>query len=185
VVLKSQRLTLRDFREDDFEAVHAYATDLEVVRYMSWGPNSEVETREFLDRVHTQAVKDPRMVFELAVVNADSGGLIGGIGLHADGTQAMLGYCFARSAWGQGFATEAASRMARFGFESLGVHRIWAHCDSENAASIRVLEKLGMRREGCLRHECQIRGSWRDTLVFAILEDEWRATHEPGPSPEE
>ena len=86
----------------------------------------------------------------------------------------MLGYCFARAAWGQGYASEAAHLIVGFGFESLGIHRVWAECDSENAASLRVLDKLGMRREGLFMHNCQIRGEWRDTALYAILEDEWK-----------
>ena len=172
-MLKSERLTLREFHDNDFEAVHAYATDIDVVRYMDWGPNSEAETRDFLDRAQSHASANPRTGYELAVVQTATGGLIGGIGLHADGHKAMLGYCFARSAWGQGYATEAARLLLDFGFESLGIHRVWAGCDSENAASLRVLGKLGMRREGCLRHDCQIQGEWRDTILFAILDDEW------------
>ena len=153
-MLRSQRLLLRDFRDDDFKAVHAYATDLDVVRYMTWGPNSEAETREFLERAQSHIENEPRVGFELAVIRGEPEELIGGIGLHVDGSKAMLGYCFARSAWGQGFATEAARVLVDFGFRSQGLHRIWACCDPENAGSIRVLQKLGMRQEGHLKHDC-------------------------------
>jgi RimJ/RimL family protein N-acetyltransferase len=173
-VLKSERLVLRELLDSDFEAVHAYAADLDVVRYMEWGPNSEAETRQFLGCAQSHASKNPRIVFELAVVDTQTDRLIGSIGLHTKGTQAMLGFCFSRSAWGQGYATEAARLLVDFGFRSLGVHRIWAESDPENAASLRVLEKLGMRREGHFRHDCQVRGEWRDTVVYAILEDEWK-----------
>lgn len=172
-MLRSERLLLRDFHDDDFEAVHAYATELDVVRYMTWGPNSEAETRDFLKRAQSHIEVDPRVGFELAVIRQEPEGLIGGIGLHVDGPKAMLGYCFARSAWGQGYATEAARVMLALGFKSLGLHRIWACCDPENAGSIGVLRKLGMRQEGHLKDDCQIRGDWRDNLLFAILEDEW------------
>jgi RimJ/RimL family protein N-acetyltransferase len=87
----------------------------------------------------------------------------------------MLGYCFARSAWGKGYATEAARLIISHGFHSLGIHRIWARCDSENEASLRVLEKLGMRREGLAKHDCQIRGEWRNTYLYAVLVDEWES----------
>jgi RimJ/RimL family protein N-acetyltransferase len=172
-MLHSERLILRDFRDDDFEAVHAYATDLEVVRHTTWGPNSEAETRKFLKRAQSQVEVDPRITFEFAVVRAEEGDLIGGIGLHLDGRKAMLGYCLARSAWGLGYATEAARVITEFGFRSLGLHRIWACCDPENPGSIRVLQKIGMKLEGHLGHDCLIRGEWRDNLIFAILEDEW------------
>ena len=172
-MLRSDRLHLREFRDDDFEAVHAYATDLEVVRYMPWGPNSEADTRAFLKRAQGHDGVDPRVGFELAIVREDTGKLIGGIGLHVDGSSAMLGYCLARPDWGKGFATEAAGLLLGFGFESLGVHRTWAGCDSENGRSVRVLQKLGMTQEGHFRQNCQIRGEWRDTLVFAVLAHDW------------
>ena len=177
-MFRSDRLLLREFSDEDFQAVHAYASDPDIVRFMTWGPNSEAETREFLKRARTNAEADPRLQFGLAVVRHASGDLIGSIGLHVDGLNAMLGFCYARSAWGQGYATEAAQILLDFGFGSLGLHRIWADCDSENAVSVRVLQKLGMRQEGHLRGDCKIRGEWRDTLIFAILDNEWRITAE-------
>ena len=179
-MIQSERLTLREFQADDLDAVHSYGSDLEVVRYMPWGPNSEEETRDFLERAQSYAAADPRVGYELAVVQTSADRLIGGIGLDANDQQAMLGYCFARPAWGQGFATEAVRLILDFAFNTLDVHRVWAGCDSENAASARVLEKVGMRREGCFKHDYQIRGVWRDTLAFAILSDEWAALGGPG-----
>ncbi len=181
-MIQSKRLILREFETDDFEAVHSYAIDLEVVRYMPWGPNTEDETRAFLERAQSYATAEPRTGYELAVIETSADRLIGGIGLHATDQQATLGYCFARPAWGQGFATEASRLILGFGFKTLGVHRIWAGCDSENAASARVLEKVGMRREGYFKHDCQIRGVWRDTILFAILSDEWEALGHDGDS---
>ena len=177
-MFRSDRLLLREFSDEDFQAVHAYASDPDIVRFMTWGPNSEAETREFLKCAKTHAEANPRLQFGLAVVRHASGDLIGSIGLHVDGSNAMLGFCYARSAWGQGYATEAAQILLDFGFGSLGLHRIWADCDSENAVSVRVLQKLGMRQEGHLRGDCKIRGEWRDTLIFAILDNEWRITAE-------
>ena len=142
-MIQSERLTLREFRGDDFDAVHSYACDVEVVRYMPWGPNTEDETRTFLERAQSYASADPRTGYELAVVETSADRLIGGIGLDANDQQGVLGYCFARPAWGQGFATEAARLILDFGFETLGIHRVRAGCDSENAASLRVLEKIG------------------------------------------
>lgn len=173
LILKSKRLILREFEATDFAAVHTYATDPEVVRYMSWGPNTETETNEFLAHVVSQSSQTPRSLYDLAVVEMSSGRLVGGVGLHLDGPQAMLGYCYARSAWGQGYATEAAHLLVDYGFEQLVLHRVWARCDVENVASVKVLEKLGLRREGLLKEDCQIRGDWRDTLVYAVLKDEW------------
>ena len=172
-MLKSERLILRDFATSDFDAVHAYAVDSEVVRYMEWGPNTEDATRDFLARALKFSEESPRTIFELAVTEASTGKLVGGIGLHTSELQAMLGYCFSRAAWGHGYATEAAHLLVSYGFQSVGVHRVWARCDSENAASLRLLEKLGMRCEGLAKHDCQIRGVWRNTFTYAVLAGEW------------
>ena len=76
-----------------------------------------------------------------------------------------IGYCLNRSFWNQGFATEAAGMLVKFGFAELDLHRIIATCDAENTASSRVLEKIGMRWEGLLREEKWAKGRWRDSLV--------------------
>ena len=86
-----------------------------------------------------------------------------------------MGYELASPQWGQGYASEAARAMVRFGFEDLGLHRIWAECIADNRRSIRVLEKAGLQLEGRLRDKVYFKGRWWDTLLFAILEDAWRA----------
>jgi [ribosomal protein S5]-alanine N-acetyltransferase len=180
VLVEGERLFLREYRDDDFEAVHAFGSDPEVVEYLPWGPNTESDTRKFLARAHCYRASDPRWIFELAVVRRDEGEggggeLIGGIGLHKDGSNAVMAYSGSRSAWGQGYATEAAGLMLDLGFRELDLHRIWAVCDPENTPSASVLRRLGMRQEGHLREAVLIRGEWRDSLIFAILESEWRA----------
>lgn len=178
-MLSTGRLLLREIVDSDFGAVHAYATDPEVVQYMPWGPNTETETADFLERAQAAAAADPRVGYELAVVRRTDSRLLGAVGLHRDdpeGAVAGLGYCYDRAAWGHGYATEAARAMLRFGFEELGLHRVWAGCDPANLASARVLEKLGMTLEGQLREDAMIQGQWRDTLIFAVLSHEWTGT---------
>jgi RimJ/RimL family protein N-acetyltransferase len=77
--------------------------------------------------------------------------------------------------WNRGFATELTLALLKFGFTELKLHRITATCAPDNVASQRVLIKLGMKNEGCFRQDRQVRGRWRDSLLYAILEDEWRA----------
>jgi RimJ/RimL family protein N-acetyltransferase len=76
---------------------------------------------------------------------------------------------------GRGLATEAAEVVLRLGFEGLGLHRVIGRCDALNVASARLMERLGMRREAHLVHNEIFKGSWGDELVYAMLEDEWRA----------
>ena len=174
VTLTSERLVLREFVRDDFDEVHRYASDPEVVKFMPWGPNTRAETRRFIERnIQAQVVK-PRTSYELAITIDDE--LIGGCGLtiHSfSNKNAEIGYCLRRDMWGMGIATEAAGLLIRFGFGELGMHRIRALCDTGNHGSYRVMEKNGMQREEVLRDEKLIRGEWRDSYVYSILEDEW------------
>jgi ribosomal-protein-alanine N-acetyltransferase len=179
MILPTERLLLREIASTDFDAVHGYASDLEVVQYMTWGPNTEQDTHDFLEQSAAQSSTDPRMDYSFAVVRREDERMMGAAGLHmksADAHEGMLGYCYAREAWGHGYATEAARAMLTLGFDALGLHRVWAGCDPDNAGSIRVLEKLGMSLEGHFRDNVRIRGVLRDSLAFGILADEWTST---------
>ncbi len=173
--LETERLILREFEESDLQAIQEYASAPEVVRYMGWGPNTEKDTREFLQRAFDQRQKQPRSDYGLAVVLKAENRLIGsgGIYINPDHKEAELGYCFNRRFWGQGYATEAAKAFTAFGFEKLGLHRVYATCDPANVASVRVMQKIGMQREGHLREHRWIREKWRDSYLYAILEQEW------------
>ena len=174
--LETKRLILREFAADDFDAVHAYAANSEVCRFMPWGPNSESETRAFLSRVIEAQASEPRTCYDLAVALQKSERVIGGCGLtigSLEHRRAELGYCLNREYWNQGYATESARAMIDFGLRRLCLHRIYAHCDPDNPSSVRVLEKLGLRREGFLREHQFVKGHWRDAYLYAILEQEW------------
>ena len=105
--------------------------------------------------------------------------IIGCVGLTRGDAGVELGYWIAREHWGRGFATEAARAVLAFGFTHLGVHRVEAHCVAENTGSAHVLEKIGLQLEGHLRHKEFFKSRWWDTLVYAILEPEWRAAQAP------
>ncbi len=176
--LETSRLVLREFRERDWQDVHEYASDPEVVRYMDWGPNNESITRNFVRSAISQRDEEPRKDFEFAVILTDHDHrLVGGCGIHVshpERREGWIGYCFNKRFWGRGLGTEAAGALLRFGFGELGLHRVVATCDPRNVASIRVLEKIGMQQEGHFREHKLVRGEWCDSLWYAILEDEWK-----------
>lgn len=91
-----------------------------------------------------------------------------------DNREGWLGFCLNRHFWGKGYGTETANALLRFGFQQLDLHRIYATCDPSNNASAHVLEKIGMQREGHLREHKWAKGRWRDSLLYAILESEWK-----------
>ena len=94
---------------------------------------------------------------------------------------AEIGYDIARPLWGQGLATEAAAAVIAFGFEELGLARIQAVAGIRNTASWRVMEKLGMQREGVARINRPVEGEGADSVLYAVLSDEWQARERPGP----
>jgi RimJ/RimL family protein N-acetyltransferase len=176
VHLRTERLILREFEPDDWEALHAVESDPAVARYQSFAPRTPEESRAYVLGAITDASEIPRRTWDLAVVLAAADRLIGRCGLGVtdeDGEQAMVWYTIHPDAWGRGYATETARAVVGFGFRDLGFHRIWADCDPANVASWRVLEKIGMRREGWLRENARVKGEWVDSLIYAVLAREW------------
>jgi [ribosomal protein S5]-alanine N-acetyltransferase len=172
----TERLLLRDFQPDDFDAIHDYASDPEVARYMEWGPNTPADTQAFLDRAFMSQATWPRFDYGLVIERAADGKAIGSIGLHlrdAGNRTVEIGYCLNRACWRQGLVFEASHALIDLSFRTLDLHRVIATCDVRNAGSYGVMEKLGMRREGVLRQDRQIKGEWRDTYLYAVLAEEW------------
>lgn len=176
--LKSNRLLLRDFVEDDWLALHAIESLPEVARYQSFEPRTPEESRSYVLDGIAGAAEEPRLTYDLAVVLAEMDRLIGRVGLgitEPELREAVIWYTLHPDHWGQGYMTEAARAMVVHGFGDLGLHRIWADCDPRNPGSWRVLEKIGMRREGHLLENAWVKGEWVDSLIYAILDREWRA----------
>jgi ribosomal-protein-alanine N-acetyltransferase len=178
--IETPRLLLRDFTLDDVEALAACQADERFWRFYERVDDIETRAREHIELfVGWQAVQ-PRTHFQFAIVLKQDGSLIGDCGLRQHvqaryGGQAELGYELDPQHWGNGYATEAAQAMIAYGFETLNLHRVWATCRGENAPSWRLMERLGMRREGVFEKEARLDGRWVDTYLYALLEDEWRS----------
>jgi RimJ/RimL family protein N-acetyltransferase len=178
--LTTNRLTLREYVEQDWQAVFTYQSDPSYLQYYPWHNRTINDAQNFVQKLIFWQREKPRVKFQLAIVLSEQNQLIGSCGVRmkqANSRQAELGYEIDPSYWGQGYATEAAQKMLVFGFRELKLHRIWATCLLENVASTRVLEKLGLQREGHLREHRWMKGRWWDSLVYSILEQEWQAHH--------
>jgi RimJ/RimL family protein N-acetyltransferase len=177
LTLKSPRLLLRDFTLEDWQDVHAYGSQLEACRFQAWGPDTPEESRAYVEGVVALAQARPRTGFHLAVVFPPTGTVIGAGGLDIRSQRfrsGELSYIIHPAYWKRGFATEVAHTLLAFGFTSLNLHRISATCDPRNLASERVLQKLGMHYEGRMRETMLIRDGWRDSVLYSLLEHEWR-----------
>ena len=152
--IRTSRLVLREMEVDDFDSIHAYASDPDVCRYMSFGPNTPEETLAFIARSIDARTVEPRGDYNLLACLPD-GMVVGGCGI--DGTAGeekagYIGYLLRRDCWGQGYATAVANALVRFGFDCLGLQRVWSTCHAANAGSAHVMEKVGMLREATI-HE--------------------------------
>jgi RimJ/RimL family protein N-acetyltransferase len=115
----------------------------------------------------------------LAVEQQSGGRLIGEVSLiwrSVADQQAEIGYILHPEAHGAGYATESARALLAFGFEVVGLHRIYARCDARNIASARVMARLGMRQEAHLHEHAYNKGRWDEELICAILDRDWPAT---------
>ncbi len=174
--LRTARLLLREFVADDWPALHAVESLPEVARYQDFAPRTPEESRDYVLGAVAGAAEDPRLTYDLAVVLLAGDRLVGRVGLgitEPDMREAVLWFTLHPAEWGQGYITEAARALVNAGFRELHLHRICAECDPENIGSWRVLEKIGMRREGHLRENAWIKGEWVDSLIYAVLDREW------------
>jgi ribosomal-protein-alanine N-acetyltransferase len=171
--LRTERLLLRPWRLTDVDDAFSYGSDPEWGRFlwMTPQPYTRRDAEEWVARcVLNTWETDAQFAIEF------EGHVCGGVRLNvidAAGGTAGIGYNVARTLWGRGIATEAARAVVAYGFEELGLGRIYATADSRNEASIRVMQKLGMQREAYLRRHRFYRGEHADEVSYAILADEF------------
>ncbi|MCU0495792.1 MAG: GNAT family N-acetyltransferase [Anaerolineae bacterium] len=171
--LTSERLLLRQLTLEDAADMFEYAQDPEIARLGLWpGPiktlaESEADLRDVLRDYQTGRYAAWAIVHDLK--------MIGRIGFHyfAFDSRAEVGYALNRDYWGQGYASEALQAVLAFSFNVLDLNRMQAIVLPENSASIRVLEKVGMTREGLLREYVKVGETFLDVYQYAMLKREW------------
>lgn len=167
-------LRLRPITRDDWRTVHDWARRPESSRFQVWGPNTEAQTRDFVTRAVTawtvRPIRDRLYLAELDDTVIGSGVLHIRDRAHAQGE---ITYLVHPDHWGGGLGTALARELLRVGFAELGLHRVVGTCDPRNTASAAVLRRVGMTREGRMRHTVRLADGWRDSDLYSILEPEW------------
>lgn len=175
VVLKTSRLIMRPLRRDDIPqllpligAREVAATTLRIPH-----PYTEEDALKFLE--YSDSVWEKREGARFGIFVREGERLCGGIGLaaHLEHNRAELGYWIGVPFWGNGYCTEAAHEVLRFGFESLRLHRIDAGHFANNPASGRILQKLGMNHEGTTREHVRKWGEYLDVEIYGLLAREY------------
>ncbi len=166
--LQTSRLFLRPIRITDAADIFVGRRDPEVMRYWDWPPPQTVDQVRSLIHNHLGEIESGAVHWWVAA-RSPRGPAIGECDLSAVDLQqrrAEIGFLFRREVWGQGYAREAMERVMRYGFDELGLERLWARFHAGNAASRRLLEKLGFAYEGTLRGHVLRDGIRRDCVVM-------------------
>jgi len=174
VPLRTARLNLREFVKTDFDAVYAYSSDSRVTRYLFFGPRDQDSTAEYLEGLLASQRERPRTRFELAVEEIAGARVIGACDLSfIEHGVVDLGYMLGIEYWGKGYATEIALALIDAAFFDLRADRVISTVDVNNSASIRVLEKIGMRWEAVYRKHRRAKNRWWDCHLFIMPREVW------------
>lgn len=172
--LRTRRLVLRPFTMDDAPAVQQLAGAYEVALNTALIPHPYPDGAAEAWIARHQQDFDQKRIYHFAL---DDGQLAGAMGLvMRDEGIAEIGYWVGVPFWNRGYASEAGLAVLRYGFEDLGLHRVYAGHFVRNASSGRVMQKIGMRYEGTLRHHAFKWGEYVDVAYYGILRDEFNAS---------
>jgi ribosomal-protein-alanine N-acetyltransferase len=174
--ITTARLVLRRFSHQDIGDVVELVSHPSVGRETPEIEATESGARKYIDFQNRLEPFQQGKCFDLAIERQVDGKVIGLLSIVCQRhRQGEIGYALGIAHRGQGYATEAAGALAAYGFDTLQLHRIFATTNSDNNASWRVMERLGMRREGCLREAAWRDERWWDKFIYAILAHEWSA----------
>ncbi|MEO7424143.1 MAG: GNAT family N-acetyltransferase [Fibrobacteria bacterium] len=176
-IYETPRLIMRRFLPGDLADAFEILSDPEVAKYEFWDAYDLEETREDLEIQGAVAPGTRGVWNEFAAEMKDGGKVIGNISFKMtdeEQLQAEIGFHFNRAFHGRGYGKEAVIGLIEYLWK-LGAHRIWAVSDTRNENSWRLMERLGMRREGHLVENCFVKGEWGDEYLYALLEKDWRA----------
>ena len=174
--LETDRLILREMTQDDVGFYFRHFNNKEVVEGSCFpGPKTLESATEELELYCIRRFKENRGI-RWGIVRKGSEELIGKCGYYdwnKTSRRAEVGYDLEPAHWGEGIMTEALCAVLRYGFEEMGLNRIQAIIDSENVKSIKLVERLGFKKEGVLRQNSYFRGQFRDEVCFSLLKKEW------------
>jgi RimJ/RimL family protein N-acetyltransferase len=175
--ITTERLALRDLEANDGPRVFSYHRHPDVARFQSWGTESVDVIQRYIRNLAAVEPGEPGHWYQVGVYLRESDKLIGDCGfrvLENAPEQAEVGITVAPEFQGQGYAAEALQALLNYLFKTLMKHRVVGSVDPRNTASIRLLERAGLRKEAHFVKSLWFRGEWVDDVIFAILAEEWK-----------
>jgi RimJ/RimL family protein N-acetyltransferase len=183
LAIQTERLTIRDYKEDDWEDFLELTSQEQVAKFMHWHPtkaeNKEAEL-EWIREQNGLSLNTLGRYLDFAVVLGDK--VIGDVSikrLSEDNKDADVGWFFSAHYWGKGYALEAGSAIIDYFFHAFDLNRVVTYCDERNTRSWQLMERLGMRREGRHLEVRYVKNEWINEYTYAILRKEWLAKPKP------
>ena len=174
--LDGTRVRLRQIEDADVPALFTIFGDPEVTRYWSWPAyTEEASARRLLEEIR-QGLADCTLL-QWGIATHEDDALVGTCTIarpNAEHRRAEIGFALARTAWGNGYASDAVRLAIAYAFDVLDLNRLEADVDPRNTASLRTLEKLGFVREGYQRERYLLNGEVQDSVLLGLLRREWR-----------
>ena len=175
--IETERLVLRLYRESDASDIVEYSkvADFWLARNLDWEPTEEGVRGYYESGRDSDPLSLPSWL-DLVIEVKELRKVVGNVGIgvrNREQRQAEMGWLLGVQYQGDGIATEAVKAVVTFGFESMGLHRIFANTGKLNSASWQLMERIGMRREAHFLKSHKVDGQWDDEFLYAVLSDEW------------
>lgn len=178
IELTTKRVIIRPISIKDKDALYEYRSNPDINKYLSFVPKKIEDIEGFIKKCPKE-FNIQGTWFQLGIILKDCQTLIGDIGIHfldteLENRQVEIGYTMNPKFQNKGYATEALVEIIDYLFTSLNKHRVTASIDPTNTPSIKLIEKLGFKKEAHFKKSLFFHGEWVDDLVYALLAEEWR-----------
>lgn len=173
--LETNRLIIRPITIDDRNEIFNYRRDKETNKFQGWIPENLEDVEVFIRKTSVQ-INEPNTWFQVVIIDKETQGIVGDIGIHfmdSDSKQVEIGCTLNKFFQNKGFATESLVKVIDYLFNDLNKHRIIASIDPNNTNSIRLVERIGFRKEAHFVESLLINGKWVDDLIYALIEKDW------------
>lgn len=177
--LETKRLIIRPIEIDDKYEVFKYRSDKEANKYQGWIPANLADVETFIAGLPKE-INVPGTWFQFVIQEKETQKIIGDLGIHfldKEGKQAELGITLNKDFQNNGYATESAKRVIEYLFNDLNKHRLIASIDPANENSVRLVQRIGFRKEAHFVESLFINGKWVDDLIYAMIEKDWENQH--------
>lgn len=178
MILHTSRLQIRPVDIKDAKAMFKYRSDPNTNRFLGLRPKSLNDVSDFIRKTERK-INIPGSWYQFVIIEKTSNNLIGDIGVHfleddSNNKQVEIGYTLDKDFRGKGYANEALIKIIDYLFCQLTKHRIIASIDPENINSIKLIKKLGFRKEAHFIESLFFHGKWVDDVIYALLDKEWK-----------